>query len=293
MLPNTGRPAHSLRSPALAGEPQAVRRRESPSAWLAPNGQDLAAVRRVDGQSRLEYPIGKTIYETRGWISSPRISRGGDQIAFIDHPASGDDGGLVAVVDRSGKKVALTPPFGSAQGLAWSPDGSEVWFTAAEVGNRALYGVSLSGKLRSLAQVTGSLTIQDVSFRRTRAFDRRGAEVGHVRASSGRNKRAGTLLARLVAPRRPFPGRQDGSLLRIRRRRPRLLHVFARHGRLAGGPAGRGPSGRLFSGREVGRRATGQAHQPAPGSVSDRGGTAEARGAAGSPHRGWEPVPSG
>ena len=129
----------------------------------APNGQDLALVRGIEGRDRLEYPIGKTIYETRGWVGSPRISRGGDRIAFIDHPGKGDDGGFVAVVDRVGKKTTLTRAFSSAQGLAWSPDGSEIWFTAAEAGNRALSAVSLSGKLRSLASVTGSLTIQDVS----------------------------------------------------------------------------------------------------------------------------------
>jgi eukaryotic-like serine/threonine-protein kinase len=144
------------------GAPRQILEGVEVADW-APNGQDLAAVRRVDGRSRLEYPIGKTIYETRGWISSPRISRGGDRVAFLDHPNFGDDGGLVAVVDRSGKRTALTIPFGSAQGLAWSRDGSEIWFTAAEVGNRALYGVSLSGRLRSLAQGTGSLTIQDAS----------------------------------------------------------------------------------------------------------------------------------
>jgi hypothetical protein len=76
----------------------------------APNGQDLAVVRSVGGRTRLEYPIGKTIYETRGWIGSPRISRGGDRVAFIDHPNPGDDGGLAAVVDRAGKKVTLSPP---------------------------------------------------------------------------------------------------------------------------------------------------------------------------------------
>jgi Tol biopolymer transport system component len=129
----------------------------------APNGQDLAVVRTLGGRTRLEYPIGKTIYETRSWIGSPRISRGGDRVAFLEHPNPGDDGGLVAVVDRAGKKVTLSPPFESTQGLAWSPDGSEVWFTAAEVSNRALYGVSLSGKLRLLTRVTGSLTIQDTS----------------------------------------------------------------------------------------------------------------------------------
>ena len=133
------------------------------SADWAPNGQDLAVVRSVGGRTRLEYPIGKTIYETRGWISSPRVSRGGDRIAFIDHPGPADDGGLAAIVDRAGKKTTLSPPFGSAQGLAWSPDGREIWFTAADVSNRALYAVSLSGKLRLLARVTGSLTIQDTA----------------------------------------------------------------------------------------------------------------------------------
>ncbi|HEY6929454.1 MAG TPA: protein kinase [Thermoanaerobaculia bacterium] len=129
----------------------------------APNGQDLAVVRGTEGRGRLDYPIGKTIYETRGWIGSPRISRTGDRVAFIDHPGKGDDGGFVAVVDRAGKKTTLTRPFSSAQGLAWSPDGSEIWFTASEAGNRALYAVSLSGKIRPLANVTGSLTIQDAS----------------------------------------------------------------------------------------------------------------------------------
>jgi len=133
------------------------------SADWAPNGEDLAVVRTVNGEARLEYPVGKTIYETRGWISSPRVSRDGGRIAFIDHPVAGDDGGLVAVVDRAGKKTSLSPPFGSTQGLAWSPDGSEIWFTAAEVGNRSLYAVSLSGKMRLLTRVTGSLTLQDAA----------------------------------------------------------------------------------------------------------------------------------
>jgi hypothetical protein len=128
----------------------------------APGG-DLAVVRQGLGGGRLEYPIGKTIYETRGWISSPRVSPGGETVAFIDHPALGDDGGFVAVLDRAGKKTTLSKPFGSIQGLAWSPDGKEIWFTAAEVGNRSLYAVSRSGKTRAVAAVTGSLILQDIS----------------------------------------------------------------------------------------------------------------------------------
>jgi eukaryotic-like serine/threonine-protein kinase len=50
-------------------------------------------------------------------------------------------------------------------GVAWSPRGDEVWFTAAPVGfNRGIYSVSHGGgTVRVLAQATGGLTIQDVS----------------------------------------------------------------------------------------------------------------------------------
>ena len=82
----------------------------------------------------------------------------------MDHLVVGDDGGAVAVVDLTGKKTTLTPVFASAQGLAWSPDGAEIWFTAAEEGgNRALRAVTLSGRVRTLLTVAGSLTLQDVS----------------------------------------------------------------------------------------------------------------------------------
>ena len=128
-----------------------------------PAGKETAIVRVVGGRRRLEYPIGKTRYETSGWIGNPRVSPAGDRIAFVDHPSVGDDGGSIAVVDAAGKKQTLSPVYGSAQGVAWSPDGSEVWFTAAEISNRALRAASPAGKVRVVAQVAGSLTLQDVA----------------------------------------------------------------------------------------------------------------------------------
>ena len=133
-------------------------------ADFPPDGKDLAIVRSVSGKYRLEFPIGKVIYETRGWIADPRFSPRGDRIAFIDHPTANDDGGTVAVADLAGKKTPLTPLFASAVGIAWSPDASEIWFTAAEVGgNRALYAVTLSGRVRVLFRGTGSISLADVS----------------------------------------------------------------------------------------------------------------------------------
>ena len=69
----------------------------------------------------------------------------------------------MVVVDLSGKKTTLAGPFNSEQGLAWSPDGTEVWFTASHVIERELYAVGLSGKLRRVAAVPGNLTLRDIS----------------------------------------------------------------------------------------------------------------------------------
>ncbi len=129
----------------------------------APDGKSLAVVRVVPGRMRIEYPIGKVLYETSAWVSHPRVSPDGETVAFIDHPTPGDDGGSVAVVDRAGKKRNVSEPFASAQGLAWSPTG-DIWFTATEVGgNRALYRTDLAGKARARVRIPGSLTLQDIS----------------------------------------------------------------------------------------------------------------------------------
>src|SRR5262249_42899050 len=43
-------------------------------AEWSPDGQALAIVRQQGGKVRLEYPAGKVLYETAGWISHPRVS---------------------------------------------------------------------------------------------------------------------------------------------------------------------------------------------------------------------------
>jgi len=148
---------------ATGGAPRELLEKVEFADW-SPDGRELAVVRAVQRRTRLEFPAGKVLYETAGWIGNPRFSPKGDRIAFLDHPVINDDGGSVAVVDLSGKKTTISPVYASAAGLAWSPDGGEVWFTAAEIGgNRGLHAVTLSGRRRTLARVTGLLTLHDVS----------------------------------------------------------------------------------------------------------------------------------
>jgi WD40 repeat protein len=154
-----------------------------------PDGNTLAVVHVVGGQSRLEYPIGKVLYETAGWISHLRFSPKGDRLAFIDHNLLGDDGGMVSVVDLSGKKSDLTERWASALGLAWSPFGDEVWFTATASGfSRSLRGVSLSGKLRELLSAPGTLTLHDVGTGGRALISRDALRAGAIGLAPGENK---------------------------------------------------------------------------------------------------------
>ena len=120
-------------------------------------------VHEVGARKRLEFPLGKVLYDADGWIGNPRVGPDGKNVAFVDHPQGGDDGGAVAVVDLAGKKTTLSDGWDSVQGLAWSPDGGEIWFTATRTGgDRSMYATDLSGKVRLLARVPGELTILDV-----------------------------------------------------------------------------------------------------------------------------------
>jgi Tol biopolymer transport system component len=113
---------------------------------------------------RLEFPIGRVLYETAGNIQNPRVSPRGDRVAFADHPIVGDARGDLAVVDLAGKKTTLAAGWEDLGGLAWSADGSEVWFTASSAGaDRVLHAVTLSGRQRLVSRVPGNLILQDVA----------------------------------------------------------------------------------------------------------------------------------
>src|SRR4030095_3506090 len=99
------------------------------------DGKNLAVAHFASGKFRLEFPIGKVLYQTIGWVSDVRISPDGKMLGFMDHPTIGDDRGVIAAVDLNGKVKKLTTEFASESGLQWSIDGKEIWFTASREGS--------------------------------------------------------------------------------------------------------------------------------------------------------------
>jgi DNA-binding winged helix-turn-helix (wHTH) protein/Tol biopolymer transport system component len=145
------------RAPLSGGAPREIAEDVTDADWT-PDGNGLAIVRCSGGRYRIEFPIGKVLYETNGWISDIRFSKSGDKIAFADHQVFPDDGGAVAVVDLKGHKTVLSTGWNSIEGLAWSADGNEVWFAAG-----ALQAVTLSGKTHTVLRTGTDITLHDIS----------------------------------------------------------------------------------------------------------------------------------
>jgi Tol biopolymer transport system component len=175
-------------APLSGGAPRDLLEDVAAADWSA-DGATLAVVRAPGWRYRLEFPAGKILYETAGWISHPRVSPGGDAVAFLDHPLFGDDRGSVAVVDRAGKRQTLSDGWGSEQGLAWSPSGKEIWFTGTQTGaNRTLHAVTLSGRRRVIASMVGNLTLQDIARDGRILVDHENRRIGLLGFSAGQTK---------------------------------------------------------------------------------------------------------
>jgi WD40 repeat protein len=153
-------------APAGGGSPREVTENVEDADW-DPTGTHLATVRstgEAGGQSWIEYD-GKTLHTTAGSIRFLRVSRDGQRIAFLEDPTRrGSSGSVVMLELRSGAITRLTENWDNARGLAWSPRGDEVWFTAAQPGlNRVLRAVNLAREQRVVFEAPGSLTVWDVS----------------------------------------------------------------------------------------------------------------------------------
>jgi serine/threonine protein kinase/dipeptidyl aminopeptidase/acylaminoacyl peptidase len=128
-----------------------------------PEGRDIAVVRTVKGVSRLEYPIGRVLYESQDLISTPRFSPRGDKVAFYER---GHDPSIAVLDLATRQKKALSSGWEWFRGgmPAWTPDGEQVWFTASKPGSGdAVWAARLSGKDRLVTRLPGILELFDIS----------------------------------------------------------------------------------------------------------------------------------
>src|SRR5437660_4827206 len=72
------------RVPLGGGAHREVRENVHWADW-SPERTSFAVVREFGGLSRLEYPIGKVLYQTGGWLSHRRVRPKGDMVAFSEH----------------------------------------------------------------------------------------------------------------------------------------------------------------------------------------------------------------
>jgi dipeptidyl aminopeptidase/acylaminoacyl peptidase/predicted Ser/Thr protein kinase len=128
------------RVPLAGGSPREVLESAQDVDW-SPDGKEMAVCRFVGNRSRLEYPIGKVLYEAAKWVRNVSISPDGRLLAFVDCLQRGNNDGRLKIVDTSGKLRLDGPLVKGNGGLAWSPRGDEVWFGRIEA-------VSLDGKVR-------------------------------------------------------------------------------------------------------------------------------------------------
>jgi len=151
------------RVPFAGGIPRpAVERVPYASADWSPDGKDLVIARWEGHRSRLEFPVGKVIYEGPG-INAPRFNPRGDTIAFFER---GKDGSVMIIPSSGGNARAVVTGFDLPGGApCWSRDGKEIWFTGSPVPGRpsGLHAVDLAGKLRLVAQMPGELELDDIS----------------------------------------------------------------------------------------------------------------------------------
>ena len=145
------------RAPLAGGTPREILDGVVYADW-SPQ-RDLAVVQDTDGESRLEFPVGKVLYQTAGSISDIRFSPDGTHIAFMDHPARWDDRGSICVADLTGTRRILAKGWESEGGLDWTPNGDEIWFSAADNSSstRSLWAVNLRAKNEKFCRCRAAL----------------------------------------------------------------------------------------------------------------------------------------
>jgi eukaryotic-like serine/threonine-protein kinase len=129
------------RVPLAGGAPREVVENVQDADW-SPDGKELAVISNpANGRARLEFPVGKVLAESSGWLSDVRISPDGKTAAVFDHAERGDNAGRLVFVDAATGKRTDGPIIGGTSKFAWTSNRDVLVAGAASV-----RFVSMSGR---------------------------------------------------------------------------------------------------------------------------------------------------
>jgi Tol biopolymer transport system component len=158
--------SHAVQVGALCSLPLAggaTREWISAGVWGAcpgPGAGELAAViGDFGGEIRLEWPLGRVVVKSLEVLRSPLIRN--DLLAFVKERGNIIEEVSLEIVERSGKTRTLTTLSGFS-GMAWGPDGREIWVSTYRDGASQFLAVDLEGRSRVLLRHAGRFEIQDV-----------------------------------------------------------------------------------------------------------------------------------
>lgn len=156
------------RVPGAGGAPRKLLENVLSADW-SPDGRELAVARRIGSKTRIEYPVGKVLFESGehsiDWI---RLSPTGDAIAFTDLTS----GFQLALLDPAGaqKSPAILASFSAnyrtTSRPAWTPDGREVWIDSPlPLESGTIYGFDRTAKRRTVVTLPGQVMVESISPR--------------------------------------------------------------------------------------------------------------------------------
>jgi hypothetical protein len=148
--------------PVLGGTPREIMNGVMLADW-SPDGR--LAVWRVNekGEQQLEYPPGNVLYSSPNIVFGLRVSPKGDQVALNVRTQGQKSDVVVVGLDGSRRTLASAVVF--ARGMAWTPDGKELWFTTPPDAQQVplIYAVSMDGTQRLVMRTPGWPWLHDIA----------------------------------------------------------------------------------------------------------------------------------